>query len=108
MLIIPHSRGAVYTRNAMIDSPQALRDRVDIRAFAPGGFIDPHLCKSIMHYESERDIVPRIDVSGRQRCKDTIIRLKPDAKASWFLDHKFTSPTFEGSIKFEIEDYMRQ
>ncbi len=107
MMVIPHSRGAVYTRNGLIDSPEHLRDRVDVRAFAPGGYIDSSLCKSVVHYVSPNDIVPKLDRSGRERCKDTIITLNRHADASW-MDHTFTSPTYVESLEAEIKDYLRR
>ena len=107
MLIIPHSRGAVYVRNALIDCPQELRDRVELRAFAPGGYTDPYLCKAVGHYESEKDIVPKFDRNGRRRCKDTLTTLEPHSGAS-FLDHEFTSHTYADTLEIEIEKYIQR
>ena len=105
MLIIPHSRGASYTLNALKDSPQEWRDCVDVRAFAPGAYIDPYLCRSIRHYESKNDIIPWLDYRGRLRCRDTITTLELHREA-FGLDHTFTSPTYIRSIKLEIEAYL--
>jgi hypothetical protein len=102
-----HSRGCVYGRNGLIDSPQKLRDRAEVAAFAPGGYIDRSLCKSVTHYVSTRDFIPWIDRLGRQRCKDTIITLKPHPRAP-MLDHNFTSSTFAMRMKTVIEKYMER
>ncbi len=64
MLIMPHSRACAYVGNAVKDSPQELRDRADIRAFAPGAYIDSRFCKSVRHYENRWDVVPNIDSKG--------------------------------------------
>ena len=93
MLAIPHSRANIYTRNGLIGLPPELRDRVDVRGFAPGGYIDQHLCRSVTHFESTWDFVPWLDCAGRERCKDTIITLQSHPKAR-LHDHGFTSPTF--------------
>ena len=112
MLIIPHSRGAIYTRNALIDSPQYLRNRVEVSAFAPAAYIDDRLCHRVLHYKSAgkrggwlTDPVTQIDIEGRRRCKDTIITLKPHPDASMH-DHGFRSPTFYKSQKLDIEKYL--
>jgi hypothetical protein len=102
-----HSRGCVYGRNGLIDSPQKLRDRAEVAAFAPGGYIDPSLCKSVTHYVSTRDFIPWIDLAGRQRCKDTIITLKPHPRAP-MLDHGFRSPTLEPEMKKKLKTYMER
>lgn len=107
MLILPHSRGVLYTRNGLRDSLPEARDKVDVRAFACGAYIDRHLCKSVIHYESRMDFVPLFDYSGRQRCKDTIITLQPHPQAPWF-DHGFTSPTYADFQRIEMKGYMDQ
>lgn len=107
MMIICHSRGAVYTRNGMMDCSQELRNRVDIRAIAPGGYIDRSLCKNVVHYASTRDIVPLLDVEGRRRCKDTLITLQPHPAAPWF-DHGFMSPTYAETLEMQMKKYLRK
>ena len=107
MLVIPHSRGAVYTLNGLIDSPYYLRERIDVRTIAPGAYIDRTLCKSIIHYESKRDLVPMIDFMGRWRCRDAIVTIQPHSDAPWF-DHAFTSPTYVNSIKMQTQKYMQR
>jgi RHS repeat-associated protein len=114
MLVISHSRAGVYVRNTLRDSPQEERDRVECRAYCSGGYIDRHLCKSVVHYESKRDLVPMLDASGRQRCKDTIVRLEPNAPWNWkqglwyWNDHGFTSKTFVKSQIRNIHEYADQ
>ena len=107
MLVIPHSRGCPYIRNGLIDSTLEERERVDVRAVAPGAYIHRDLSKSVRHYVSKRDCVPLLDSAGRERCADTIIMLQPD-KNSNFHDHNVTSPTYVGDIKGECEDYIRR
>lgn len=105
LLAFFHSRGCAYGRNALIGSPQAERNRVEAVAIAPGAYIDRHLCKRVSHYISTRDSVPKLDKSGRERCKDTIITLQPHPKAHWH-DHNVTSPTYIPGIEKITHDYM--
>ena len=105
ILIMPHSRGAVYTRNALLDSSKLIRQKVEILAVAPGGYIDPHLCNRVRHIESSRDCVPYFDYAGRRRCRDTITTLKPHPDADKF-DHSFTSPTFTLKTKNDVSKHI--
>lgn len=102
-----HSRGCVYGRNGLIDSRQEERDRVQALCIAPGGYIDPSLCKSVRHYASMRDFVPMLDKTGRERCRDTLTMLWPTTGAP-LNDHPFTSPTFAPVIRRRIEKYMAE
>jgi hypothetical protein len=104
-LMICHSRGAVYVRNALMIFPAELRQRIEVIAIAPGGYIDPKLCKSVKHYESSADFVPLFDMAGRQRCRDTIITLEPHPKANPWFDHDFMSPTYQRFLRIDIEEY---
>ncbi len=105
MLLFGHSRGVVYCKNGLEDSPSEHRQAVDMRAIAPGAYIDRHLCKSIKHYVS-RDAVPLLDPVGRQRCSDTIIKLEPHLKAD-LNDHDFVSKTYRKPIKDDINAYFK-
>jgi len=107
MLVIPHSRGAIYTRNALMDSPAHLRKKVDILAIAPGAFINRVLCNDVKHIRSMFDPVPKLNISGLWRCRDAIITLYPDVNSP-YLDHEFISPTYVGSIENETKRYMRK
>jgi hypothetical protein len=109
MLVYSHSRGAIYRRNAQIDSPPQLRNRVDFVGVAPGAFMDKELCQRVRHYESARyDIVTHLDRSGRKRCQDTIRTLEPHPDASRIHDHGARSPTFEPYLKKEFKRYIGQ
>lgn len=104
-LMFCHSRGVAYVRNALLSFPEDLRNRIEIIAIAPGAYIESYLCKGIKHYESSRDIVPLLDIAGRQRCQSTIITLEPAPGADFWLDHSFMSPTYIKEIKFSIKAY---
>jgi RHS repeat-associated protein len=105
LLMICHSRGALYVKNALLSFPEDLRKRIEVIAIAPGAYIDPYLCKSIKHYESTGDLVPCADMEGRRRCRDTIIRLNPQPGSFAWFDHSFTSPTYTAYIRRAIEKY---
>lgn len=107
-LMICHSRGVVYVRNALMDFPEDLRKRIEVIAVAPGGYIDPSICRSIKHYVSQGDFIPLLDMAGRERFRRTIISLRPHPDAwSWF-DHGMRSPTYQRSLKEEISEYDKR
>ncbi len=108
LLNLPHSRGVIYSRNALIDSSSALRNRVEARAFAPGGYIERHLCKSIRHYVNKYDGVPLLDLRGMIRCRDSIVTLQPPVKLSGVYpsDHPFTSKIYEPFLRKELREYL--
>jgi len=107
ILLIPHSRGCSYVNNFLQWCPEELRKRIDLRAYAPGAFIESNVCRSIIHYESKWDIVPHIDQAGRKRCQDTIVTLQPHPTA-WGIDHEFNSQTYVKSLKEDFDNYLSQ
>lgn len=50
-----------------------------------------------------RDIVPCIDLTGRKRCKDTIVILISCPKAH-LHDDNVINPTYAGNMRIEIKD----
>ncbi|WP_068466632.1 RHS repeat-associated core domain-containing protein [Candidatus Protochlamydia phocaeensis] len=105
--MIPHSRGVSYTRNGLAMFPEDLRQRIDVIALAPGGYIDPGLCKSVFHILSKRDFVPLADPIGMIRCHESIIYLNPHSDADWH-DHGCQSPTFQDSIRVNFKKVRYQ
>lgn len=87
-----HSRGAIYTRNALLSYPPHLRERISVVAIAPAAFIEKRLCERVIHFVS-RDIVPFTDPIGMIRNWDTIRFISPSPSASW-LDHNSISDTY--------------
>ena len=100
-----HSRGAVDTRNALINFPEELRNRITILAIAPGAYIDDRLCEKVVHLVSTRDIVPCVDYGGRIRCWHTTKVLKRHPKAP-LHDHDFMSPTYVKEIKGQYKEFL--
>ena len=105
-LMIGHSRGCVYIRNALMSFPLDLRDRIEVIAIAPGGYISRNLCKDVRHYTSTADVVPLLDFMGRSYFKDTITTLSPHPRANQWFDHSFMSPTYSKDIQGHIDDYF--
>ena len=107
LLHICHSEAAIITRNALLDYPEELRQRMIIIAIAPGAYIDSQNVYRVVHLRSTRDIVPLFDVVGAYRNRDTTIVLKPHPDASW-LDHSVNSPTYHQRIKYLIDSYTQR
>ena len=76
-LMICHSQGAIHVRNALLDYPPELRERILVVAIAPAAYIYKETCAKIIHYRAEwwRDFVPRFDKAGARREKDSIVTL---------------------------------
>jgi len=99
ILVICHSRGAVYTRNALMSYPPELRSRIHVIAVAPGAYIEDKYCGSVVHLVSKSDLVPKIDYQGRRRCAHSTIVLNRHKDESFFSDHSLTSKTYYQPIK---------
>lgn len=102
-----HSEGAILVRNALLDYPDHLREKIIVVAIAPGAYIPREICARPIHYVSTRDVVPRFDRKGRKLCKNTTVILKPHKKAPWF-DHSFQSETYKEAIQYEYNEYVKQ
>ena len=78
-LMVCHSQGAIHVRNALLDYPPELRERILVVAIAPAAYIYQETCAKVIHYRAEwwRDFVPRLDKAGAKREKDSIITLVP-------------------------------
>lgn len=107
-LMICHSQGAIHVRNALLDYPEDLRNRIVVAAFAPGAYIYQQSCAKVTHYRvsASRDIVPRIDQAGANRSKGTIEELQSDTTAPW-MDHTILSSTYKKPLFVRIREYMK-
>jgi RHS repeat-associated protein len=107
-LMICHSQGAIHVRNALLDYPPELRERILVVAIAPAAYIYQETCAKVIHYRAEwwRDFVPRFDKAGARREKHSIITPASDSKASAF-DHEFMSPTYQERLRWHITNYIQ-
>lgn len=101
-----HSEGAIQVRNALLTYPPHLRKRIIVVAIAPAAYIPDEICGEVYHYASRRDIVPKIDRMGRKRCAHSTVILTPHSDAT-FLDHHFSSPTFQEPIHYHLNHYLQ-
>lgn len=106
-LMICHSQGALHVRNALLDYPPELRERILVVAIAPAAYIYSETCAKVISYRAEwwRDFVPRIDRAGGRREMSSIITLASDPNASAF-DHEFMSPTYQERLQRHIKNYL--
>lgn len=107
-LLYCHSQGAIHVRNALLDYPPELRERILVVAICPGAYIYSETCGKVKHYRSEwhKDIVPRFDYHGAMRERHTITTLASHRNASRF-DHGIMSPTFGEVIIKHSENYIQ-
>lgn len=106
-LMICHSQGAIHVRNALLDYPPELRERILVVAIAPAAYIYKQTCAKVIHYRAEwwRDFVPRIDADGAEREKESVFTLTSHFAAPAF-DHEFMSPTYQESLQRHIRNYL--
>lgn len=106
-LQISHSQGNLIVRNALMWSPESVRNRIIVVSIGGAAYINKNLCREVTHYRSKNDIVPKLDYIGRYRCRDTTVVLEPHKDAHG-MDHDFKSPTYKKIIKQHIELYLEQ
>lgn len=106
-LMVCHSQGAIHVRNALLDYPPELRERILVVAIAPGGYIYKETCAQVIHYRAaaNRDFIPQIDRAGAIRSRETIFDLEshPDAPG---MDHTLRSPTYHRELREHITNYI--
>ncbi len=106
-LEICHSGGAIHLKNALLTSPESVRQRIIALAIAPAAIIPRRLCFRSDNYVSKNDIVTHLDVWGKRRYGNELHVLEPHPDANKW-DHEFLSPTFEGRIQEHIDDYIKK
>lgn len=108
-LMICHSQGVLHVRNALLDYPPELRDRISVVAIAPAAYVYEQTCAAVTHFRAAnpvRDFVPRIDVAGARREQSTITDLASHSDAGQF-DHFFQSPTYKQEMQLKIELFLQ-
>ena len=105
-LQVCHSQGAIHVRNALMDYPEELRNRIKVVAVAPGSYIPRELCHSSIHYVLPGDIVPKFDIKGRQKCKKNTVVLKPDPNVQEDV-HSFRNPVYRRPLQDEIKEHIK-
>jgi len=105
-LQICHSGGADHVRNALLTSPDSVRQSIIVLAIAPSVIIPEDLCYRSNNYISRRDFVTHLDIIGKMRYGNQLQVLEPHPDAS-FWNHSFLSPTFEETIKKSINIHVK-
>lgn len=103
-----HSHGGAVVYCALLHSSEEVRQRISVRAFASCKYIPSKLCRDVVHYVSEGDIVHLIDWRGRIECADTTVVLRRHPGAPKLLDHTIDSPTFYQSRYDSLNDYLSE
>ena len=107
-LMVCHSQGVIHVRNALLDYPPELRERILVVAIAPGGYVYRETCAQVTHFRNAsawRDPVPHADKAGAEREKDTIVELVSHVDASWF-DHSFQSLTYQSELRDRLRLFL--
>jgi hypothetical protein len=119
-----HSKGAIDVRNALMECPKELRDRVIVVAIAPGAIVPDDLCFDSFNYASKNDIVhfgelvlpgffdssecgmsKTMEVILEYRKQLKLVEPHPDATG---IDHDFESPTFTDIIARHILEHLKK
>ncbi|MGB7127856.1 MAG: hypothetical protein WBD50_02040 [Candidatus Rhabdochlamydia sp.] len=104
-LEICHSGGAIHLKNALLTSPESVRQRIIALAIAPAAIIPRRLCFESFNYISKNDFVTHLDILGKRRYGNELHVLEPHPKAKGW-DHEFLSPTFTETIQDHINNYL--
>ena len=104
-LQICHSGGADQVKNALLSSPESVRQRIIVLALAPSVIIPNELCFQSYNYMSRRDFVTHLDIPGQLNYIDELRVLEPHSSAEWW-DHGILSPTFIDPLQHHINDYL--
>lgn len=111
MLLICHSQGAIITRNALMELPKEIRDRISVAAFGPAAYIDEKLCGFVQHYVNSWDwLVPSLDLGGRWRCKHTVVRLSSKEQTLWSklkMGHTIQSETYQSELRKIVDEFVK-
>ena len=117
-----HSQGAIHSRNALMQLPLMVRNRIIVVAIAPAAIIPNGLCYRAFNYASKNDIVPYGELAYRgffdpQECgispvtqqaldwRNQLILLDPHPNEKG-MGHDFQNPTFAEKIKNHIMEYL--
>ncbi|WP_171005794.1 DUF6531 domain-containing protein [Candidatus Rhabdochlamydia sp. T3358] len=106
-LEICHSGGADHLKNALLTSPESVRQQIIALAIAPSVIIPRRLCFQSDNYISRRDFVTHLDFDGKRRYGNELHVLEPHPDANKFWDHEFLSPTFKDTLERHIVDYVK-
>ncbi len=101
-----HSGGAIHLLNALLSSPESVRQRIIAVGIAPAVIIPEKLCYKSYNYKSWRDFVTFCNVSGCFKYWNELTILDP-APGADLLDHGLLSKTFAPTIKEIIDGYLK-
>jgi RHS repeat-associated protein len=108
-LMVCHSQGAIHVRNALLDYPPEFRERIIVVAIAPAAYIYQETCAQVIHIRNEsllRDFIPRIDTTGANRVKDTIMNVQSHPDADRF-DHSIISQTYRSELYRRMDNFIK-
>ena len=109
-LCIVHSAGAAQFRNALIEVPKSIREKIIVLAIAPARIISEELCARSWNYVSKyHDFVPYLKkwFFGGEPHQHELIKLPRKEGAPWLFDHSFLSPTFQGVMDKQIQQFIQ-
>lgn len=122
-LMVCHSQGAVLVKNALKHYNPELRKRIDVVAVAPGAYINPKYCGSVVHFRAsfKRDIVPLPDfifltirnfffklMKLEKSLADWNIRTVPSHRDSPLFDHSVRSETFVPYVREQVVGFVNK
>jgi len=101
-----HSGGADHVKNALLSSPESVRQQIIVLALAPSVIIPRKLCFESYNYVSRNDFVTYLDLMGQLNHGDELTVLDPHPSANLW-DHGISSPTFEAPLQLRINEYLK-
>jgi len=117
-----HSQGALHVRNALMQAPKEIQDRVIVVAVAPAVLLTDEICYDATNIACKGDVIPYSELSRQssmdadeplqtkrmeelmERYKDLIL-VDPVPETEYA--HDFQNPAFKKKINDIIEDYIK-
>ncbi len=98
-----HSEGGVNVRNALMSYDSVLRKKIHLVGVATSAYTDRKYHGSAKYFESSRDVVNYVDLSGRNANINDVLRIQR-IKDAPFWDHPYLSPTYT----VHLQGYMQK
>ena len=109
------SGGAITSKNCLQIYPPERRSRITVLAISPAAYIDPHLCRDVLHLLSEGDPLVKHVFSKFECNKEFMNRNNPHVvwlpvhPLAWKgFDHFSDSPTFRRPSQDFLHEFINQ
>ena len=108
-LEITYSQAAINCRNALLITPEEMRNRITVVTLGAAAYIPSNFCDKAYNYKSTHDSIPNIQrMIGKIKNPEADIIILPRRAGSSFFDHCFFSPTYQPVVEKHIREYLEK